>query len=93
MNARLGMNSSLSRNGDQVSNRVHWGNVSRAVGAESCAKCGTDLPARHRESRQRLCSVCAWREARFPVAPRAKGTGNPIRVLHGDSEQKARSGD
>jgi hypothetical protein len=85
MNARLGMNSSLSKNGDQVSNRVHWGHVSRTAEVESCDVCGAALPARHRESPQRLCSVCAWREARFPVTPRMNGTVKEIRVTRDES--------
>jgi len=88
MNARLGMDASLSGSARSVAGRAHWSHRSAApsVEARSCAGCGASLPTRNREATNRFCTVCSWRASRTQSEVRRVRRSIPIE--DGSSSQR-----
>ena len=64
VNARLGMDSSLSSTrGDEMSH-FHWSTAATDREVQACEGCGAPLPTRNREASSVRCGVCSWRAAR-----------------------------
>lgn len=66
MNARLGMDASLSAPTHGAASRVHWMHLGASLEPETraCAGCGASLPTRNREASNVYCTVCSWRASR-----------------------------
>jgi hypothetical protein len=98
MNARLGMDASLSGSNGAVSGRVHWSHRStaRSGEAKTCAGCGASLPPRNREAANRFCTVCSWRASRIQseagrtLRRAASGNGSSFQG-QGESESETES--
>jgi hypothetical protein len=97
VNARLGMDASLSGSSGAIAGRVRWSSrLSAPAGEErACAGCGTSLPIRNREAANRYCTVCSWRASRVQseagrsLSRLSAGNGS---ASSGDGEGEAEAG-
>jgi hypothetical protein len=64
LNARLGMDRSLSTTRSEAVSHYHWTAVGVSREVRNCQGCGTPLPTRHREVSNVFCGVCSWRAFR-----------------------------